>query len=216
MWRMAKRRQLMKMMIAVSITILLLALGFSTMAYGSQDGGQNNPGYVKYTLDLIDNSLINGNFVNTGNGIVPTGVAYDPSNGYPYVTNWFSDSFSVIDGATNTVIATIPVGSEPGGVAYDPSNGYIYVTNYDSGTVSVISTSTQVTNTPTPPSSLTVLVYNVLGRPATTVPGVVLGVLYNSSGFKEVAFMNSSGYLNFYGVPPGTYTLEVYHSKHRA
>jgi hypothetical protein len=59
-------------------------------------------------------------------------------------------------------------------------------------------------------SSLTVQVYNVLGRPATTVPGVVLGVLYNSS-FKEVAYMNSSGYLYFYGVSPGTYTLEVYH-----
>jgi hypothetical protein len=59
-------------------------------------------------------------------------------------------------------------------------------------------------------SSLTVQVYNVLGRPATTVPGVVLGVLYNSS-YKEVAYMNSSGYLNFYGVSPGTYTLEVYH-----
>jgi len=36
---------------------------------------------------------------------------------------------SVINGATNTVIANIPVGSEPVGVAYDPSNGYIYVTN---------------------------------------------------------------------------------------
>ncbi|MCG2865806.1 MAG: hypothetical protein L7H04_08025, partial [Vulcanisaeta sp.] len=69
---------------------------------------------------------------------------------------------------------------------------------------------TAVAVTP-PSSSLAVLVYNVLGRPATTVPGVVLGVLYNSSGFKEVVYMNSSGYLNFYDVPPGTYTLEVYH-----
>ncbi len=59
-------------------------------------------------------------------------------------------------------------------------------------------------------SSLTVQVFNVLGRPATTVPGVVFGVLYNSN-FKEVAFMNSSGYLNFNNINPGTYTLEVYH-----
>jgi len=72
---------------------------------------------------------------------------------------------------------------------------------------------TQQTITPSPPSlsSLSVKVFNVLGRPATTVPGVVYGVLYSSSGFGEVAFMNSSGYLNFYGVSPGTYTLEVYH-----
>jgi len=336
-WRMAKRGRLIAM-IAVSIAILLSAFGLPVTAYGPQNSGQNNPGgYVKYTLDLLNDTLINGNFVNTGNalepwgiaydpsngylyvtnygsdsvsvingatntvianitvgseqtgvaydpsngylyvavsgsdsvsvingatntviatipvgsgpmgvaydpsngyiyvtnwnsdsvsvingttviaditvGTWPMGVAYDPSNGYIYVTNYGSDSVSVIDGANNTVIANITVGSEPWGVAYDPSNGYIYVTNHGSGTVSIISTSTQVTNTSPPPSSssLAVLVYNVLGRPATTVPGVVLGVLYNSSGFKEVAFMNSSGYLNFYGVSPGTYTLEVYH-----
>jgi len=50
----------------------------------------------------------------------------------------YSGTVSVINGATNTVIATIPVGTWPVGVAYDPSNGYIYVTNFDSGTVSVI------------------------------------------------------------------------------
>jgi hypothetical protein len=152
MWRMAKRGRLI-VMIAVSIAILLSAFGLSVMANG------------------------------------PT------------------------DGTTFKVIANITVGSWPVRVAYDPSNGYIYVTNAYSGTVSVISTSTQVTNTPPPPSlsSLTVLVYNVLGRPATTVPGVVLGVLYNSSGFSEVAYMNLSGYLNFNNISPGTYTLEVYH-----
>jgi len=74
-----------------------------------------------------------------------------------------------------------------------------------------VATTQQLTTPPSPSSSsLAVLVYNVLGRPATTVPGVVLGVLYNSS-FKEVAFMNSSGYLSFYNIAPGTYILEVYH-----
>jgi hypothetical protein len=43
------------------------------------------------------------------------------------------------------------------------------------------------------------------------VPGVVYGVLYSSSGFKALAYMNSSGYLNFNNLTPGTYTLEVYH-----
>ncbi|MDT7870752.1 MAG: hypothetical protein RQ839_11300 [Thermoproteus sp.] len=70
----------------------------------------------------------------------------------------------------------------------------------------------QIASSPKPhiSSSLTVQVFNVLGRSATTVPGVVFGVLYNSN-FKEVAFMNSSGYLNFNNINPGTYTLEVYH-----
>jgi len=61
------------------------------------------------------------------------------------------------------------------------------------------------------PPSLAVQVFSAPNSPATTVPGVVYGVLYGSSGFSEVAFMNSSGYLNFNGVPSGTYTLEVYH-----
>ena len=70
----------------------------------------------------------------------------------------------------------------------------------------------QIASPPKPhiSSSLTVQVFNVLGRSATTVPGVVFGVLYNSN-FKEDAFMNSSGYLNFNNINPGTYTLEVYH-----
>jgi YVTN family beta-propeller protein len=72
------------------------------------------------------------------------GVAYDPSNGYIYVTDFYSDTVSVINGANNTVIATIPVGSRPMGVAYDPSNGYIYVTNWNSGTVSVINGKTNI------------------------------------------------------------------------
>jgi hypothetical protein len=72
--------------------------------------------------------------------------------------------------------------------------------------------SLQLAPPPVPPtvSSLTVHVFNVLSRPATTVPGVVFGVLYNSS-FSEVAYMNSNGYLNFINLTPGTYTLEVYH-----
>ncbi|MFP3241129.1 MAG: hypothetical protein RXQ94_08355, partial [Caldivirga sp.] len=101
-----------------------------------------------------------------------------------------------------------------------PSSGnYVFGVGASTGSFSYanwallyVATTQQTTTPPSPSlSSLVVQVFNVLGRPATTVPGVVYGVLYNSSGFSEVAFMNSSGYLNFYGVPPGTYTLKVYH-----
>jgi len=114
-WRMAKRGRLI-VMITVSIAILLLAFGLPVTANGSQNSGQNNPGgYVKYTLDLINNTLINGNFVNTHNALNPWGIAYDPSNsnGYLYVTDYGSDTVLVINGTT--VIATITVGSEPVG-----------------------------------------------------------------------------------------------------
>jgi len=181
------------------------------VAYDPSNGYIYVANYFSDTVSVI-NGATNTVIANITVGIGPWGIAYDPSNGYIYVADTGSDTVSVINGATNTVIANITVGIGPAEVAYDPSNGYIYVTNFGSDTVSIISTSTQVTNTPPPPSSsLAVLVYNVLGRPATTVPGVVLGVLYNSSGFKEVVYMNSSGYLNFNNIPPGTYTLEVYH-----
>ena len=48
---------------------------------------------------------------------------------------------SVINPATNTVVATIPVLAEgPVGVAINPTNGLVYVTNFGSNTVSVVST----------------------------------------------------------------------------
>ena len=212
-WKMVKRSLLIKMM-AVSIVFLFLASGFTVMAYGSvpgksfstsgtsgnvyemnitsfsQDSGQNNPGYVKYTLVLSNNSLINGNFVNIVNGIWPVGVAYDSSNGYLYVTNSFSDSVSVINGANNTVIGNITVGSWPSGVVYDPSNGYLYVTNYASGTVSIISTLTQVTKTYT-------VTFTESGLPTGTQWSVTFNGLTRSSTANSITFT---------GVPAGNYT----------
>jgi YVTN family beta-propeller protein len=40
-------------------------------------------------------------------GSEPAGVAFDSRNGDVYVTNLCSDTVSVIDGATNTVVATV-------------------------------------------------------------------------------------------------------------
>jgi YVTN family beta-propeller protein len=45
----------------------------------------------------------------------------------------------VISGETNTVTATIPVGSVPDGVAVDEKTNTIYVANSNSNTVSVLS-----------------------------------------------------------------------------
>ena len=90
-------------------------------------------GYLKYTLDLYNNTLINGNFIGFTStlvpGINPIGVAYDPSNGYLYVTEHGSNAVSIINTKTNEIIKSINVGSSPWGIAYDPSNGYLYVTN---------------------------------------------------------------------------------------
>ncbi len=59
-----------------------------------------------------------------------------------YVTDISSNTVSVIDTATNTVVATIPVGVNPFGVAITPDGTRAYVTDVSSNTVSVIDTAT--------------------------------------------------------------------------
>ncbi|MCX9026096.1 MAG: PGF-pre-PGF domain-containing protein [Candidatus Methanoperedens sp.] len=61
---------------------------------------------------------------------------------FAYITNGGSSNVSVIDTATNTVVASVPVGSLPGGVAVNPAGTLVYVANRGSGTVSVIDTAT--------------------------------------------------------------------------
>jgi YVTN family beta-propeller protein len=68
------------------------------------------------------------------------GVAVNPTTHMAYVTNAndIAGAVSVIDESTNTITATVPVGSQPYGVAVDASTDVIYVTNADDDTISVI------------------------------------------------------------------------------
>jgi len=75
-------------------------------------------------------------------GTDPWGVAVNPDGKKVYVANWESSNVSVIDIATNTVTATVPVGYEPSGVAVNPAGTKVYVTHDGSDTVSVIDTAT--------------------------------------------------------------------------
>jgi YVTN family beta-propeller protein len=64
---------------------------------------------------------------------------------FAYITNNASNNVSVIDTATNTVTATVNVGTTPYGVAVSPNGQNVYVANTDdfyNGTVSVIDTAT--------------------------------------------------------------------------
>jgi YVTN family beta-propeller protein len=81
------------------------------------------------------------------------GVAADPAAGTVYVANVNDDTVSVIDTATNTVTATIPVGSHPIYVAADPAAGTVYVTNVNDDTVSVINAATNTVTATIPVGS---------------------------------------------------------------
>ena len=69
--------------------------------------------------------------------VSPTG----PEAGDIYVSTATGNTVSVIDPSTDTVIATIAVGTSPDGVAVSPTGpdaGDIYVADFGSNTVSVI------------------------------------------------------------------------------
>jgi YVTN family beta-propeller protein len=57
---------------------------------------------------------------------------------FAYVTNQRSNSVSVIDLASDTVVATVQVETQPAGVAISPNGNYVYVANFKSDSVSVI------------------------------------------------------------------------------
>jgi len=61
---------------------------------------------------------------------------------FAYITNSGSNNVSVIDIATDTVVATVPVGTAPDGVSVNPGGTMAYITNAVSNNVSVIDTAT--------------------------------------------------------------------------
>jgi YVTN family beta-propeller protein len=59
-----------------------------------------------------------------------------------YVANNVANTISVMDPATNTIVATIPVGARPQGIAVTPNGAFAYTANFSDNTVSVISAAT--------------------------------------------------------------------------
>lgn len=57
---------------------------------------------------------------------------------FAYITNQGSHDVSVVDLASQRVVATVPVGQSPAGVSACSGNGRVYVSNPDSRSISVI------------------------------------------------------------------------------
>src|SRR5438128_793930 len=65
---------------------------------------------------------------------------------YAYVPNGGTDTLSIIDTRTNSVVATLS-GGNPLGVGVTPNGSFAYVTNYVPGTVWVIDKSNSIVAT---------------------------------------------------------------------
>ena len=79
-------------------------------------------------------------------GNTPRGIAVDSARRRVYVANFGSNSVSVIDSQTNTVIKTIPGVAAANGIAYDPTHNLIWATNYSSNRVTPIQVNGQATS----------------------------------------------------------------------
>jgi YVTN family beta-propeller protein len=66
------------------------------------------------------------------------GIAMSPKGRFAYVSNLGSNSVSVLDTASNTIVKTVSVGTSPGSIAVTPDGSYVYVSNQGSNSVSVI------------------------------------------------------------------------------
>jgi len=74
-----------------------------------------------------------------GFSIIVTGGATGP---FAYITNFGSNTLSVIDTNSNIVVGTVTVGSQPYGVAVNGNASRVYVTSQSSNSVLVINTAT--------------------------------------------------------------------------
>ena len=79
-------------------------------------------------------------------GVAPFSVAITPDGAFAYVTNFDSNEVSVLATASNTVVATGPLGTRrAGGVTITPDGAFAYVTDFvfdgdGTDSVSVLST----------------------------------------------------------------------------
>lgn len=111
----------------------------------SQPGSSATPGGIVATLVLLNGTVIPGNYLGSGVGVVDSAIVYDSGDGQLYVPNsaqsnsTFPNSLVGFYGSNESITLKVPVGLEPDAVAYDSSNGYLYVANLGSANVSVVS-----------------------------------------------------------------------------
>jgi YVTN family beta-propeller protein len=71
-------------------------------------------------------------------GEIPCAITVDYSSGKVFVANYGSNSVTVIDGTTDSVVATVSVGPNPQAIAVDSSNHKVYVASTREGAITVL------------------------------------------------------------------------------
>lgn len=71
-------------------------------------------------------------------GEFPCAIAVDHSSGKAFVANYGSNNVTVIDGANDSVVATVSVAPNPQAIAVDSSNHKVYVVSTREGLITVL------------------------------------------------------------------------------
>ena len=120
----------------ILFSLLTMTLLISTTVFSSEIGTANAQKYsVIATIPVDGDGPFGGSY----------GVAINPTNGLVYVTNADSNTVSVINPATNTLVANVLVGSVSrgsSGVAINPTNGLAYVATQSINIVYVVDPAT--------------------------------------------------------------------------
>ena len=95
------------------------------------------------SVTVIDGATNGTAPVTVGTG--PRAIAVNPITNRIYVANYYSSDVTVINGATNGVIATVAAGTYPRAIAVNSVTNKIYVANYSSTYVTVINGATNET-----------------------------------------------------------------------
>jgi YVTN family beta-propeller protein len=104
------------------------------------DGSTHSILMGKISLEGFDQAGTSSDAIKVGDS--PTDVDINPNTNKIYVANQDSNTISVIDGNSDSVINTIRVGRRPADLAFDSDTNYLYVVNSGSNTTSVIDTIT--------------------------------------------------------------------------
>ena len=113
--------------------------------------GTGTGGDIIYSIDCTTNTIIGVSLVTN-----PRESTFDSINNRIYVTSYSTNSVSIIDAPTNTVLSTISVGTNPTSITYDVNTGRVFVLNQGANTISVIDTFTDtITSTITGQTNMT-------------------------------------------------------------
>jgi YVTN family beta-propeller protein len=93
-------------------------------------------------VEVYNSTSSQAHRVSVGKG--PVSIAVNTKTGRAYVTNVADGTVSVLDGATDAVLATVPVGDLPYSIAANSVTNKVYVTHTYSGETSILD---GVTNT---------------------------------------------------------------------